>query len=209
MKHIGDKIFEGIKNDMINSIFTKQGETYVYDAGTDNSTTIKHFNPSNMKGANDAKIVLINNQRKYTPDISQPSILVTQIENVSCEYLIACGNDQSDHCLGVPLETLDEESGLWSYSADDAVATIGKQKSFWGGVFVTNDELTISSLDEFFNNNDVEHLVVGYATGKRNPKYHLREIVKSGSGYKCKPFDPTNINPKLMEAFNSWIIDLK
>lgn len=148
--------------------------------------------------------VVICNGHMRAPEVTSPSGTVNDIKNVKCNYLIFCGPEDADHMCGVDLKYVEQPTGhkwssIWTWNVDSAVADMNKPgdpQTFWGGSFVNDTELVISQLDNFFKNNDVKHLVVGYGTGIRdgNVRYHMREVIEGGKNkYKTKPVNVTDI----------------
>ncbi len=143
------------------------------------------------------------------PEITSGNLVISDLKNIKCRYLIGLGPEQANHMFDVRLKWIGEGKpwkSPWTWGVDLAVGDMSrmnnnyKGQTFFGGKFINDADLTIQQVDEFFKNNDVEHLIAGYATGKRDlgVKYHMREIVPGGKNkYTSKPIKVDDIAKEL------------
>lgn len=119
------------------------------------------------------------------------------LKNIKCNYLI----DNDGYLLVRLKRGMDRETGKapdhdYGWEVAQAVCDINKGKEggyqtfFWGS-FINDTELTVSQLDKFFKNNDINHFICGTTKGKMDGRvrYNLFEILPGGKhGYIRKPF---------------------
>ena len=151
---------------------------------------------------------VIKNGSTRAVEVTCPSS-INNIEGLNCDYFIAVGAEEASQGLGVDLVTVEpDDNSTWQYNLNKALRKQHDGATFFWGSYKNDLEYAIKQTDDFFKRNKVNHLIVGYAKGVRDPKYHLNEIVKKGNGYDVKSFDIKSIDAELYNTKSNWLVEI-